>query len=118
MWFKDNWEKSKERIEGLWTMDESDRCCLSVISPIDENFVSEDKTPDNKQDLKEYYTNPQWIFERNMNRFKTMYFGGEAFPCIFPNFGTSGHSAYFKNSCFEYTKDTIWFHPTLNETDE
>lgn len=99
-------------------MEESDRCCLSIVTPVNgKAFVEEDK-PDNKKDLIEYYTNPSWIFERAMKRFENSYFGGEAFPCIFPFFGTSGHSSYFKNACFEYAKDTVWFYPKIEATDE
>lgn len=54
--------------------------------------------PDNEEDLIRYYTDAEWIPDRSIHRFESLYFGGESFPCIWPNFGTAGHAKYFKAS--------------------
>ena len=52
--------------------------------------------PEGQEQLKQYYTDPEYILERNLARFEKTYFGGDAFPCIFSYWGTGGHAKYLK----------------------
>ncbi|MGI6777279.1 MAG: trimethylamine corrinoid protein 2 [Acetivibrionales bacterium] len=56
---------------------------------------------------------PALIYERHYNRFEHTYFGGEGFPCIWPNLGTVGHAKYLGINRFVYTPETIWFEPVI-----
>lgn len=116
----DNWERSKERLAALWEKEILDRCCISVEAPKAglTNISYEDSY--SQMDLTKYYTDAEFILERNLNKFENTYYGGDAFPFIFPYLGTGGHIAYLKNVNMEFAKDTIWFHEVIKdwETDQ
>lgn len=115
MLYKEDWEKSKERLAALWENEIVDRCCVAVTAPKDGSTYREEEPPDNEDDLFRYYMDKEWLLERYTKKFENTYFGGEAFPCIWPNFGTAGHAKYFKGSKFHCAKDTIWYEPIIND---
>lgn len=113
MWYKQDWEKAKERLEALWQNEIIDRCCVAVLAPRHGKFSEEELPPKNEDELFKYYTDGEWLLKRHTRVFENTYFGGEAFPCIWPNFGTAGHAKYFKRSKFRFAKDTVWFTPSI-----
>ncbi|HEY5563182.1 MAG TPA: hypothetical protein VIK72_15795 [Clostridiaceae bacterium] len=115
MFLIENWGKSKERLEALWEKEIIDRCCISV--EVSEPNLAEIPSElfNNKLDLVKYYTDAEYILERHRKKFENTYYGGDAFPCIFPYLGTGGHIAYLKNVSMEFAKDTIWFHETIKD---
>lgn len=116
MLYKEDWDKAKERLSALWDNEIIDRCCISVPVPKDKIYYNaiDQAPPSNYADLVRFYTDPEWILERSISKFENTYYGGEALPSIFPNFGTGGHAAYF-NCKYEFAPDTIWFFPIIND---
>lgn len=111
----EGWEKSKARLSALWEKEILDRCCISVEAPkVGLTNVSPENS-DIQVDLTKYYTDAEYILQRHRKKFQNTYYGGDAFPCIFPYFGTAGHIAYLKNMNMEFAKDTIWFHETIKD---
>lgn len=93
-----------------------DRCCVSVPAPLDKDDPYTELPPTTQEDLRKWYTDPQWILERNEKRFQKTYFGGDALPCIFPYFGTGGHAKYLADTV-QYSPDTIWMSPAFEDYD-
>lgn len=115
--YQENWETIKKRLELLWDNEILDRPCISVKCPKDENDPFVDVKPEGQEQLKQYYTDPEYILERNLARFEKTYFGGDAFPCIFSYWGTGGHAKYLKTEVI-YHPDTIWLVPAIEEYEE
>lgn len=110
--YRENWEKIKERLTLLWNNEILDRPCISVTCPKDEKDPFIDRKPEGQAALKRYYTDPEAILQRNLESFEKTYFGGDAFPCIFPYWGTGGHAKYLSSKVL-YQPDTIWVEPAF-----
>lgn len=117
MIFKEDWMDAKKRLEALWNNEIIDRCCVSVIAPKNGCRHEEEAMPEKEADLFKYYTDGEWVLERNLKKFEKTYFGGEGFPCIWPNFGTAGHAKYFKGARYKFAKDTVWYEPFIKDWD-
>lgn len=115
-YWENNWDKSKERLQALWENEIVDRACIA-ISLTDEKAYQEylvrleDMSP---EELKKSYVDPVVITERFKQKMKYTKYMGDAFPAIWPNFGTSGFIQY-AGAVPKYAPDTIWFDPILNE---
>lgn len=118
MLYKEDWEKSRERLNAYWEKEVVDRCCVAVCAVKDGSSYKEEAPPDSGKDLYEYYTNKEWILDRNLKRFENTYFGGDAFPNIFAFLGTGGHAKYFKGAKFHCAKDTIWYDHIINDPEK
>lgn len=106
----------RKRLEALWENEILDRCCVSVLAPRDPQRPYRENPPESQEDLCRWYNDAQWIQERNLERIRRTYFAGDAFPCIFPYFGTGGHAKYIcAEEKVEYRRDTIWIHPSLSD---
>ena len=116
MLFKQDWDKVKERFKALWEKEIIDRCSIAVPVTKDgrEYEVIDQFNFENADELKRYYTDPEYILDRSIKKFSDTFYGGEALPCIFPNLGTGGHAAYF-DADYKFAKDTVWFFPRIKD---
>lgn len=110
--YRDNWDKSKERLKGFWDGEVIDRCCVSAFAPRKGTNYIPEKFPLNSADKLKYWTDGDWILRRNKAEFENTYYAGEATPQIFLNLGAAGHAGYFKNIRCQY-ENTVWFIPTI-----
>ena len=115
MIYKEDWYKTKERLEALWQNEIVDRCCVSVIAKKKGSQYEFGPMPGDEEELFHFYMDGEQILERETRRFENMYFGGDGFPITWTNFGTAGHAKYFRNSRFKFTKDTVWYGPIIND---
>lgn len=101
MYYKEDWQKTKERFEALWRNEIIDRCCISVMSPkrdgkFDSNFAK-------KNDLYQLdnrtcalnQKNPEAAWKKISKNMENLFYGGESVPQIWLNYGAAGHAAYF-----------------------
>ena len=102
--------KIMHRLEALWHNELIDRCCVSLTAPKDDSCYIEKPVPDNEKDLISYYTDAEWIMQRNLDRIDNTWYGGDALPIIFPFFGTGGHAKYL-GIPYQYKPDTVWYSP-------
>lgn len=111
-------EKIFRRLEYLWHNEILDRCCISVTAPKDPLHPYREEKPSTQQELQRWYTDGEWILKRNLEAIEKTYYAGDALPCIFPYFGTGGHAKYVcPEEKVEYSKDTIWVHPSIEDLD-
>ncbi len=104
MQYKEDLNKTKERFDAFWENEIIDRCCFAVCSPNGNGWQYDQDQPTKEQ---------KWLdIEYRYNRFQKdcecTYFGGEAFPHAWSNFGP-GVIANFVGSEFLLDDDTIWF---------
>ena len=112
--YKPDWEIVKKRLNALWDREILDRCCVAVTAPMDKDKPYIENVPTDPDGLKAYYLDVEWILQRNIERMEKTYFGGDAFPCIFPYFGTGGHAKYLSPEVI-YRPDTIWIPAVMEE---
>ena len=86
--YKDDIEESKRRVEAWWNHEILDRAVVQVtapVSPIDEE--TGDTGAGQERDeaaLRRYFTDPEEVIPRLHARLANTYFGGEAFPVMYP----------------------------------
>lgn len=115
MLYKQDWEMTKSRLAALWDNEIIDRCCVSIMCDKSGRGYIPKTPPTTQEELFKYYADPQWIMEREIGRFESTYFGGDALPSIFPFLGTCGHAAYTKKFKIEFNPETIWFFPAIDD---
>jgi hypothetical protein len=118
MLYKEDWEKSKERLEAFWHNEIVDRCCVAVNAPKKGSKYKGEPVPETDEELFRYNTDAEWILDRHIKKFENTYYGGEGFPCFWSNFGTAGHAKYFKGCNFKFTKETVWYKPFIQDWDK
>ncbi len=112
--YRDNWDKSRERLKGFWSGEIVDRCCISVFAPKKGSNYIPEKLPSNPADKQKYWTDGEWVLRRNRAQFENTYYAGEATPQIFLDLGAAGHAGYFRNIKWQY-ENTIWFFPSIHD---
>lgn len=117
--FKPGLEQALNRLLAFWECENDDRACVSVKAPKIRGmnispFLNEIDFRGDAHALVDYWTNPETILKNRLYKFENTFFGGEALPAIFQNYGTSGHCNYF-GARPNYGQDTIWFDPVLEE---
>ncbi len=79
--FKDDMEEAKARVEAWWSNELLDRPALIVSAPREPRY--ELPVPEWK-DWDALWTDPSVVIPRIENRMAATWFGGEAFPVLFP----------------------------------
>lgn len=114
-------ELTKRRLAAFWNQEKTDRACIAVVAPKNPDIEismfrnSEDGTIKNQRIRN--WTDPEIIYQNNLRRVENTYWGGDAFPVLFLNFGTSGHCNYYGSKPI-YEKDTIWFNPAWSSLNQ
>lgn len=115
--YKNDWEKSKERLLALWEGEIVDRCSVSVTAPKQGSNYKPVLLPDDPEEKFKCWTDGEWVLKRYLNYFENTYFGGEAFPQVFLYLGAAGHAGYFKNVRYQVESTTpngtLWFFPSI-----
>lgn len=114
MFYRDDWDKIKERHSAFWRQEIVDRCCISVTASKKGNMPSTLKKPTTPEEFLEWRTDGEIFLKGSLHSFENTYFAGDAFAKIMLDFGASGHAAYFKGAKYQ-VENTIWFFPTIND---
>lgn len=117
MRYKQDWEKSKNRLIAFWNHEIIDRCCAAVYA-IDRNQMMKNMEDTSKYTAVQNRTDPELIIRRRRAEMETTYYGGEAFPQIFVDLGAAGHAGFFKGAKHEITSRTIWFTPSVENVED
>ena len=108
MLYKQDWDKTKERLNAFWNMEIIDRCCIAVTAPKDNRKHSRITVPKNPDDLLQYHTDPEIVYKRSIHDFENTYFGGDAIPNVSINLGAVS-AAGFLGSKPRVNNEIIWF---------
>ena len=112
MYYKEDWEKSKERYKALWQGQIVDRCCVSITSPRrgyeHMHWGAHGTFLRNRND-------PKAVLEDCIASLESTYFGGDAIPQVWMNYGPAGLAAYFAD--FKDDGKTTWYDPVIRSWD-
>ncbi len=116
---KKNSERTIERFKTWWDGELLDRCLASVTvsEKIPSDLVEKFRLPKNEEAILKYWTDPEFIIERERMRIEHTWYGGDALPSISLNLGAAGHAGFFRGEKHSFA-DTVWFHPTIENLDE
>jgi len=90
----ENWGKIKEYYKAWWNCEVLDKIPIWVAAPRDDPKSREILSGDGIKIKKEERFDKEKVIECAEKIFQATFFGGVAFPCYWPNFGTDVFSAY------------------------
>jgi hypothetical protein len=86
--YKEDVETSKRRVEAWWAHEIVDRVVIQVTAPRDDVHAaalpSSGAPEQDQESLRRYFTDPEVVIPRLKARLADTYFGGEAFPVMYP----------------------------------
>ena len=113
IYYKDNWDETKQRYAAFWNKENTDRCCLAMQTGRSGGTVIPHKR---EYSMEERYCDPEYLYTSMTNTCERVEYLYESVPAQMINFGTAGECQYF--GCVpKYTDGTIWFDPVLDEPD-
>ncbi len=128
MYYKPDWDKAKERMDAFWNNEIIDRCCAAIFSPRKNSKFPpfpelqwgpwlggiEEYSDDDVEGIKNWWTDPEQNFNRLKFWFENTYFGGEAAPTTYLNWGAMAMAAFY--GCEpKFTKTTVWYPPIIDD---
>ena len=90
----ENWEKIKKYSKAWWNCQVLDRVPIWVAAPRDDPQSRETLSGNTIKIRREERFNKEKVIGCAEEIFQATFFGGVAFPCYWPNFGTDVFSAY------------------------
>ncbi|MCP4404084.1 MAG: hypothetical protein GY801_43110, partial [bacterium] len=123
MYYKPDWDKAKERLLAFWEGEIIDRCCVAVhalrkSSKMTTPFPEQQWGPwlgglekfadDDRESIKAWWVDPEENYKRMIAWFENNYFGGEAIPCTYVNWGAMAMAAFY-GSPAEFNKTSVWY---------
>jgi hypothetical protein len=130
MYYKSDWDKAKENLKAFWQGEDIGRPLMAVFAPrADDSFRfpelqwgpwtgSMDTFADNDDAaIRNWWINPEENMKRMKYWFENTYFGGEAIPGTYVNWGASAAAAFF-GSVPNFKKTSVWYPAVIKDWDE
>ncbi len=116
--YKTDIEQAQRRVEAWWSGELLDRVVIQVQVPgrliVEQNQVQEDLSP---EEVEAWFLDPEQVIPRMKEELSNTFFGGEAFPVMYPVFGrmVAITAAYLGCQMEFLNTDTVWTHPILTD---
>jgi hypothetical protein len=128
MYYKPDWEQAKKRIEAFWQNEVIDRCCIAVFAPRKTFKLPafpelqwgpwlgglESIPDDDKDSMRKWWTDPEANYRRLTTWFENTYFGGEAIPATYVNWGAMPLAAFFGSPAV-FNKKSVWYPEVISD---
>jgi len=130
MHYKPDWDRARERLLAWWNHAVIDRCCIAVHCPSEDSELPpfpdlqngpwlgglEEIPDDDHARIEHWWKDPEQNYQRAINWFENNYFGGEALPATYVNWGAMSMAAMFGSSP-EFSKTSVWYPPVIEDWD-
>jgi hypothetical protein len=128
MHYKSDWEQAKKRIEAFWQNELVDRCCVAVLAPRKTSKLPpfpelqwgpwlgglESISDDDQNSIRKWWVDPEANYLRMMTWFENTYFGGEAIPATYVNWGAMPLASFF-GSPPVFNKKSVWYPEVISD---
>ncbi len=128
MYYKTDWEKARERIIAFWNNDIVDRCCIAVLSPRKSSKLPpfpelqlgpwlgglEKYSNNDKESIEKWWIDPEENYKRMIIWFENTYFGGEAVPSTYIDWGASAMAAIYGSKPI-FKKTSVWYPAVIDD---
>jgi hypothetical protein len=102
--YKDDWERAQGKFREFWARENHDRPLVAVCGRRAEYRPSEAVAPER---LIDRWRDPEWLIRRGREWCSSLWFGGEAYPDLWPNLGPDVFAAFLGEE-LEFGEDTSW----------
>lgn len=116
--YKEDIEEAKHRVEAWWNHELIDRVVLQVRAsqkpPAPQDEISGEISPET---VEAWFMDPEQVIPRLKQQLENTYFGGEAFPVMFPVAGriVAITAAYLGCPLEFLNAETVWAHPFVHD---
>jgi hypothetical protein len=128
MYYKQDWHQAKQRLEAFWKGEITDRACVGVLAPRKNSRLPpfphlthgpwlgglEKFDDSDREGIRKWWTDPEQNYQRMKTWFENTYFGGEAVPATYINWGASAGCAFWGAEPDFGTK-SVWFHKVIGD---
>ncbi len=128
MYYKQDWEQARKRLEAFWNNKMIDRCCVAVFAPRKTSKLPpfpelqwgpwlgglDALADEDTEGIRKWWMDPEQNYKRMISWFENTYFGGEAIPCTYVNWGAMAMAAFY-GSPAKFTKNSVWYHPVIED---
>lgn len=104
----ENWEKIKEYYEAWWSCEVLDKIPIWVAAPGDGPKSREILSGNTIKIKREERFNQEKVIGCAEKIFRATFFGGVAFPCYWPNFGTDVYEESYKITAAKQEGSSSW----------
>jgi 5-methyltetrahydrofolate--homocysteine methyltransferase len=130
MYYKDDWPEAKQRLEAFWNGEMLDRACVGVLAPRRTSKLPkfphlthgpwlgglEKFSDDDREAIEKWWCDPEQNYQRLKLWFENTYFGGEAVPATYINWGASAGCTFWGAEP-DFSTKSVWFHKVINDWD-
>ncbi len=124
MEFKPDWNAVRERFERFWNNENEERALIAVTAKSDrfdervyhETYSVERFRDSDTESIRQWWCDVEENVRRNEYIFSTTYFGGEALPIAFTNWGAMAMCSFY--GCEPvFNKKSVWYHEVIEDWD-
>jgi|GEM_PF-184791 len=122
MLYKPDWEQAKERLLAFWEHAVVDRACIAVHAPRNDSKIPpvpdlqhgpwmagmENIDENDLVEIERWWKDPELNLQRALTWFENTYFGGEAIPVTYVNWGAMSMAAMF-GSPPKFNQTSVWY---------
>ncbi len=112
MRYKEDWDQIQKKYLEYWNLENHDRPLVTIRGTRDD--VKRRHVAPPSPVLKECWTDTAFVIDANRSYFESTFFGGEAYPVMWPNLGPDIFGAFY-GADIEFGTDTSWAHPVLRD---
>jgi len=130
VYYKEDWDLAKKRMLAFWNHEIIDRCCVGVhaarktskLPPFPEQQWGpwtgglELLDDDDYESIKKWWVDPEQNYNRMITWFENTYFGGEAIPCTYVNWGAMVMAGFY-GSKVVFGKKSVWYPKAIESWD-
>jgi hypothetical protein len=109
MRYKEDWEAAQRKFREFWARENHDRPLVTVKGLREDRKPTGIKAPDR---LIDRWMDPEWLVRRGRAWCESTWFGGEAYPDLWPNLGPDVFAAFLGEE-IEFGEDTSWARHSL-----
>ena len=127
MYFKPDWKQAKKRLQAFWNNEIIDRCCVAVFAPRRTSNIPpfpelqcgpwlgglEACADGDQESITKWWTDPEENYRRMITWFENTYFGGEAIPATYVNWGAMSMAAFYGSPAV-FNKNSVWYPPVID----
>jgi len=116
---KEDWPQVQERYEAFWHGEIIDRPLIQVTAPKGPSEPAD--VPVDEEDMLDWFTNPERVMARIERRVEHTYWGGDAFPLVFPvNTSLVAIEAAYLGCPYKFALEsgTAWHVPIIDDWED
>ena len=127
MYYKEDWGEAKKHLEAFWAGEDIGRPLLAVFAPRTKDsavFPELQNGPwmggledvSDQEVIDRWWRDPEQNYRRMKYWFENTYFGGEAIPATYVNWGASAAAAFF-GSTPHFNRTSVWYEQVIGDWD-